>query len=249
MPVETLPLLLALVLAGAGPGPRDGRALIRAMHDRYAGAWYRTLSFTQHNTATDSLGHETHSTWREYAALPGRLRIDILPADSGGGLLFRGDSEYVFAHDSLRRAAPFVHPLLVLGFDVYTQPVDTTLAKLAGLGIDLSVMHEDTWQGRPVYVVGAATGDTLRPQFWVDRGRLVFVRMLEPGHRDPARLSDTRFEDYRPVGRAWLSARVVFLIGGRPIWKEEYVDIHTGQRLPDALFDPRTFASARPRSE
>jgi len=242
--VTVLSLLLAAGLAG--PGPRDGRALIRAMHDRYAGAWYRTLTFTQTNTATDSLGRATHSTWREALALPGKLRIDILPADSGGGLLFRGDSEYVFAHDALRRAAPFVHPLLVLGFDVYVQPVAITVAKLAGLGFDLSQIHEDTWQGRPVWVVGAATGDTLRPQFWVDRARLVFVRMLQPGRRDPARLADTRFEDYRRIGRAWLAARVVFLVGGRPIWKEEYADIRAGRPLAGALFDPARFASARP---
>ncbi len=240
-----LPLLVGL--AQGGPGPRDGRELIRAMHDRYAGAWYGTLSFTQHNTATDSAGKETYSTWKEYAALPGRLRIDFLPADSGAGIIFRSDSEYVFAHDSLARSIPLVHPLLVLGFDVYTQPVDTTLAKLTRLGIDLSLIREDTWQGRPVYVVGAAARDSQSVQFWVDRERLVFVRMLQPVRRG-ATIADTRFEDYRPVGRAWLSARVVFLVGGRPFWKEEYVDIRTGQPLDAALFDPARFAAARPKS-
>lgn len=244
-----LSLVLGLALMGAGPGPRDGRALIRAMHDRYAGTWYRTLSFTQHNTATDSTGRETYSTWKEYAALPGKLRIDVLPADSGRGLLFRGDSEYVFSRDSLTRATPFVHPLLVLGFDVYVQPVDTTLAKLAGLGMDLSLIHEDTWQGRPVYVVGAAAGDTTHVQFWVDRERLVFVRLLQPLRGGAGRGADTRFEDYRRVGRAWLSARVVFLVGGRPVWREAYVDIRTGRPLDGALFDPHAFARARPRSD
>jgi len=75
------------------------------------------------------------------------------------------------------------------------------------------------------------------------------VRMLQPGRRDPARLADTRFEDYRPVGRAWLSARVVFLIAGRPIWKEEYVDIRAGEPLDTAMFDPRRFGSARPHDD
>ncbi len=241
-------ILLLLAATVAGPGPRDGRELIRAMHDRYAGTWYHTLSFTQHNTATDTAGKETYSTWKEYGAFPGDLRIDFLPADSGGGIVFRADTEYVFARDTLARAIPLVHPLLVLGFDVYVQPVDTTLAKLGRLGIDLSVMHADTWQGRPVYVVGAAAGDSQHVQFWVDRERLVFVRMLQPGRRDPARLADTRFEDYRPVGAAWLSARVVFLFAGRPVWKEEYVDIRTGPALDASLFDPHRFANARPRS-
>lgn len=242
------PLIAALTLAltVTPPAPKDGRDLIRAMHDGYAGKWYRTLAFTQHNTATDSLGRETYSTWREYAVFPGNLRIDFLPADSGEGILFRNDTEYVFAHDTLARAIPLVHPLMVLGFDVYVQPVDTTLAKLARLGIDLSILREDVWQGRPVYVVGAAAEDRQHAQFWVDRERLVFVRLLEPGRRDPSRIVDTRFEDYREVGRAWLSARVVFLDGDKPVWREEYVDIRTEVPLDAGLFDPRRFGSARP---
>lgn len=238
---------LALVVNLAGPAPRDGRVLIRAMRERYT-AWYRTLAFTQHNTATDSAGRETLSTWRECAALPGRLRIDFVPADSGGGVLFRSDSEYVFAHDSLVRTVSLVHPLLVLGFDVYLQPAETTLAKLERLGFDLSQLHEATWQGRPAYVVGAADGDGRRLQFWVDRERLVFVRMLQPGRGAPARIMETRFEDYRAVGPAWLSARVVFLQDGRPVWREEYVDIRADLPLDPSLFDPHQFATARPRS-
>lgn len=240
---------LTLALTLTNPAPKDGRDLIRAMHDRYAGVWYHTLAFTQRNTATDSLGRETHSTWREYAVFPGNLRIDFLPSDSGAGIIFRNDSEYVFAHDTLARTIPLVHSLLVLGFDVYVEPVDTTLAKLARLGIDLSILREDTWQGRPVYVVGGAAGDLQHVQFWVDRERLVFVRLLQPSRRDPTRIADTRFEDYRGVGQAWLSARVVFLQDGKPVWLEEYVDIRTGLPLDAGIFDPHGFGRARPAFE
>jgi hypothetical protein len=237
--------VLALAFGLSGPGPWDGRDVIRAMHDRYT-AWYRTVAFTQHNTATDSAGRETRSIWREYAAIPGQLRIDFLPVDSGQGILFRGDTEYIFSRDSLVRAVPLVHPLLLLGFDVYRQSADTTVAKLERLGFDLSVLHEDTWQGRRVYVVGAAAGDRRHLQFWVDRERLVFVRMLQPGRRDSTRIAETRFEDYRAVGRGWLSARVVFLQDGKRVWLEEYVNIRTDLPLDPALFDPRRFGAARP---
>jgi hypothetical protein len=241
LPIATL----ALVLTLTAPAPKDGRALIRAMHDRYVGSWYHTLAFTQQNTATDSLGHETHSTWREYAVFPGNLRIDFLPPDSGAGIIFRHDSQFVFAHDTLVRPIAFVHPLMVLGFDVYFDSVDTTLAKLTRLGIDLSILREDTWQGRPVYVVGAGPGDRQHIQFWVDRDRLVFLRLLQPGRRDPMRVADTRFEDYRAVGAAWLSARVVFLLDGRPVWLEEYSDIRTDVPFEASIFDPRRFAGGR----
>ena len=142
----------------AGPPP-DGRAILAAMHERYAGKWYGTLTFVQHNTATRLDDSTEHSTWREYAALPGRLRTR---------------------------------------------------------------------------------------QFWVDKERLLFVRLLEPGQRDTTHTSDIRFNDYRPVGPAWVSAEVAFLVDGRQRWLEQYAEIHTGTPLPDALFDPRRWSAQRP---
>lgn len=227
-------LWLALALQQV-PAVHSGADVIRAMHDRYAGKWYTTLSFVQHNTATKADGSQEHSTWHEDARIPGRLRIDFLP-DSGNGLLFANDSEYVRQRDTLAHAEALIHPLMVLGFDVYAQPVATSLAKLQALGIDLSVVHEDSWEGRPAYVVGAKAGDLRTKQFWIERDRLVFVRMLEPGHRDTTRTNETRFESYRAVGPVWVSPRVEFLVDGRQVWLEEYDDITTGKPLADSLF-------------
>ena len=238
-------LVHTLVVAALFASPPDGRQIIRAMHDRYAGSWYRTLSFVQRNTATRPDGTTEHSIWREYAALPGKLRIEFEPVDSGGGLLFVHDSQFVFRDGRLASATAFVHPLMVLGFDVYFDPVDRTVARLAQLGFDLATVDEDTWDGRAVYVVGAKRGDLRTRQFWVDKERLVFVRLLEPSRRDTTRTSDTRFNQYRPVAGAWLSAEVAFLVDGQPRWLEQYTDIHTDTPLPDALFDPRQWMKAR----
>ena len=239
-------LLAAFVLlfAAASSPPPGGRELLRQMHDRYAGHWYRTLTFVQQNTATHPDGSTEHSIWKEYATIPGRLRIDFQPGDSGNGALFANDSQFTFAHDSLRAAVAFVHPLMVLGFDVYAQPVERTIAQLEGLKIDLSVVHEESWHGRQVLVVGARAGDLRARQFWIDKGRLVFVRMLQPG-RDTTKTSDIRFEDYRQVGPAWVSARVEFLTDGQQRWLEEYTEIKTDVALPDGLFDPRRWRESR----
>jgi hypothetical protein len=114
-----------LSLAATGPA-LTGRDVVSAMHDRYAGKWYGTLSFVQKNTATGPDGRIEHSTWREYAALPGRLRIEFQPADSAAGLLFVRDSQFVFSGGRLTGATPFVHPLMVLGFDVYFDSAEQT---------------------------------------------------------------------------------------------------------------------------
>jgi len=235
-------ILFATVLLASPP---DGRQIIKTMHDRYAGKWYRTLSFVQRNTATRPDGAKEHSVWREYAALPGSLRIQFEPADSGNGALYVNDSQFVFKADTLVNATAFVHPLMVLGFDVYFEPVERTVARLERLKFDLATVRDDTWEGRAVWVVGARAGDLRTRQFWVDKERLVFVRLLEPGQRDTTRISDIRFNKYQPVGPAWLSAEVGFLVDGQERWLEEYTEIKTDVQLPGALFDPRQWKKAR----
>jgi hypothetical protein len=244
MPPHIVCLLLSFSAATA---PLTGRDVLDAMHRRYADKWYRTLSFVQQNTATAADGRTEHSTWREYAALPGRLRIEFEPADSLAGLLYVSDSQFVFQGGRLTSATAFVHPLMVLGFDVYFDPVERTARRLEGLGFDLATVHEDAWDGRPVYVVGARPGDLRTRQFWVEKERLVFVRLLEPGRRDATRTSDTRFNRYQPAGAAWLSAEVEFLVDGRPRWLEQYTEIATGKPLSEALFDPRRWTQATGR--
>ena len=71
------------------------------------------------------------------------------------------------------------------------------------------------------------------------------VRLLQPGQRDTSRTTDIRFNDYRPVGAAWLSAEVLFLVDGRERWREEYTQIRTDVPLADVLFDPRQWKKGR----
>ncbi len=236
--------LCALFTLTRCTAPPTGRDVLQAMHDRYAGRWYRTLSFVQQNTATRPDGGTEHSVWREYAALPGRLRIEFEPRDSGAGLLFVRDSQFVFRDGRVISGTAFVHPLMVLGFDVYFDPPERTATRLEAVGIDLLTVHEDTWDGRPVYVVGAKAVDPHTRKFWVDKERLVFVRLLEPGQRDTSRTSDVRFNQYRRVGDAWLSPEVAVLVDGRQRWPEQYTEIKTDVPLADVLFDPRRWLEA-----
>ena len=222
------------------------RELLTAMHARYDGKWYRTLTFLQHNTEhhPDTVAH---TTWREWLQAPGRLRIEFQPADSGSGVLFANDSVFSFRHDSLLGSRPFVHPLLALGFDVYTQPVERTAAQLqtAPRVFDLSVLSEGTWNGRPVWIVGAKAGDLHTRQFWVDKERLVFVRMLEPAPRDTAKTADTRFNKYAPMDGGWVSAEVEFLVDGQQQFLEQYQEIQTNIAFPPVLWDARQWTAAR----
>jgi hypothetical protein len=220
-----------------GAKPKDGEELLAQMRERYAGKWYRTHTFTQKTTLPDG----KVETWYEALELPGKLRIDIAPLDSMNTILFRNDSVYQFQRGQLKDSKPLIHPLMVLGFDVYDAPVAETVRKLRNLKFDLSKLHQTTWQGRPTYVVGAAPGDTLSPQFWIDVERLYFVRSLEPSKKDPSVLNDTRFEKYIPLAGGWLEMEVLFLSNGQQKVKEEYSTPKANVRLDPAIFDPRAW--------
>lgn len=234
----------------AAPAPRpsrevggiaSGRDVVAAMHARYTGKWYHTVTFRQKTTVRLASGREMVQNWLEALELPGRLRIDTDVPPKGNGTLFANDSTYAFSGGKLIRAAPGVNDLLVLGFDVYGQTPAATERVLRREGIDLAKVHEQTWQGRPVFVVGADEGDTTSKQFWIDRERMLFVRLLE---QTPQGHSDVRFEDYVRAGGGWIAKRVEQLVNGRRRFLEEYSDVHSDVPLSDALFDPRQWQSA-----
>ncbi|MFL5562603.1 MAG: hypothetical protein ACJ79K_14120 [Gemmatimonadaceae bacterium] len=216
------------------------QGLVRAMHDKYAGSWFHAATFVQRNTRYVPSGAADTSTWLEAIRVPGALRIDIEPVAQRNGILFVRDSQFIIGAGQLTRAIASVHPLMVLGFDVYADAPERTLARIKSLGFDMTKMHEDTWQGRPVYVVGAGAGDLHKRQFWIDRERLVFVRLLQPD-RDSTKTSEIRFNNYRQLGGGWIAPEVVFLVDGKPNFIERYEDIRVDPPLADAVFDPRAW--------
>lgn len=246
-PIGDLRLFVLVVVFFAAGCVTDSRrriespsALIEAMRARYDGKWYDTLTFTQQTIRLAGEDADT-SIWYEALSIPGRLRIDIGPANSGNGLLFTEDHRYVYQEGTLVFDRPEIHPLLVLGFDVYVLPASETIARLDSLGIDMSAMHERLWQDRPVYVVGAESGDLRSPQFWVDKERLYFVRLIRPDLDDGAGIEDIRFTDYRAVGEAWVAPTVEFWRDDELLVLEKHVDIDVGQALNDSMFNPVTW--------
>lgn len=240
---------LALIVLAAAPaahaGPAkiaDGKDLIRAMHERYRHDWYETLTFEQASITHNPDGTSKSEIWHEAAMLPGRLRIDMGEPRQGNGALIADGKLTRFQAGKATVSRPLVHMLLVLGFDVYRQPARRTIEEVASQGFDLTKMHEDTWDGAAVYVVGADAGDLRTKQFWIDRKRLLFVRLIEPDERDRTKTDDTRFTDYRRTSPGWVAARVEFYLGGRNVFSEHYSDIQVNPKLDPAIFDPRRFA-------
>lgn len=222
---------------------RTGDALLRAMHDRYASSWYRTLTFTQKSTTYKPDGTSTAETWYEAALLPGKLRIDIGPAGDGKGYVLVDGTVTIVKDNKVAGTRPLVNMLLVLGFDVYTQAPETTIKVVQGEGYDLSKLREDTWEGHPAYVVGADKGDLKSKQFWITKDTLLFVRVIEPARGEPNKLDDIRFTDYRPLAGTWVAARVEVYSEDKLVFSEDYSDIQADVKLDPGTFDPQQFGA------
>lgn len=214
----------------------DAASLVRAMHGRYADTWYRTLSFTQatHRALPD--GTTSEETWREWAALPGRLRIEMDDPMAGTDALFARDSTFIFRDGVLAVAQDQRNPLLIWGFDVYAQPPAETLAVLEDEGLDLSAFRTDVWDGREMYVLGTPENG----EVWVERDRLLFVRLIEPAQGGA--VQDIRFLNYEPLGGGWIAPLVEVWAGGERVFWEEYSDVQAGMEFDPVLFDPYRWA-------
>ena len=239
----TLLLLVLTVMPAFAGDLSSGEEVIAAMQKKYAGRWYKTLTFVQKTITHKPDGTTSAETWYEAMSLPGKLRIDFADSKTGDGLLFADGKLVSVREGKVGTPHPFVHPLMVLGFDVYGQPVETTIAQVKGLGIDLSVIHSDKWQGKDVYVVGAKQGDLTTPQFWIDKKTLVFVRLIQAAGRDKKSIAETQFNKYVKAKGGWVAAEVLFFVDGKPTTTEEYSEIQADVALDADLWVPEKWAS------
>jgi len=134
--------------------------------------------------------------------------------------------------------------LVPLLMDVYVTPLDRTAAALRAIGVDLAVTHDDTWESRPVTVVGARAGDVRAPQFWIDKERLVLVRQIEPIKGDTTRLLDIKVGKYQQLRGLWLPTAIEIGINGKTIQLESYSEIKLDPPVSNDLFDVSQWTTA-----
>jgi hypothetical protein len=223
--------------------PATGTAVLERMHAAYAGRWYTMLAFVQKTTFMKPGGERDTATWYESFKGPDNMRIDFGDPRAGRGILFTAESSFAFREGQRARAGAEGNPFLPLVMGVYLQPVAATVRGASHHGFDVTKAHRAAWDGRPVYVVGAATpADSTAPQFWVDADRLVVVRVRVP-MRSGAGLLDIRLDGYVPLGGGWLATRVSIAFEGKPLQLEEYTEWSDGVAIPDSLFERARWVS------
>jgi hypothetical protein len=244
--LKTLFVITMLMAAVSAADPKTGEDVIREMYKKYQGKWYKTLTFVQKTTFYKADGTvDKVETWYEALTAPGKLRIDVLPLENNNGNIFADGKLFQFRDGKTQGGRPFVHPLLVLGFDVYVQPAETTIAQVKGVGIDLTQMHEAKWNGMDMYVVGGKQGDMSVPQVWIDKKNLLFHRLIQLGGPERKRVMETQFLKYEKApGGGWVAVEVKFFADGKMTLLEEYTEVRTNVRIDPSLYDAEKFTTA-----
>ena len=219
-------------------GHKDGAEVLKDMHNRYAGNWYNTFTFTQttEHYRNDSLVKT--STWYEAIIFPEKFRIDLDDRKSGNAVLYLGDSMYMFRKGKMTNKRFNDDNLTFLLGGMYFYSLEESAAKLKHMKYDLDKFHETTWKGKPVYVIGASNSEEKTNQLWIDKEKLVIVKFIK---FKGTLKEEGIFYEHKPFGKAWSETAVDFYMNDKLVQREKYHDCKADVRINEAIFDPVNF--------
>lgn len=217
---------------------QTGEETLRRMHNRYAGKWYKTLTFVQQTDVYRNDTLQRSSTWYEAERFPHDLRIDNEHPKNGNATIYRKDSTYRFANGKLARVTAGTNPFIFFIGGLYSMPFEPATKFLQAEGFDLSKGYTTIWNGRKALVIGATEGDTTTKQVWVDAEHLYVVRYIE---KTRANTMDVHMNKQVPMGGGWTETWVEFYFDGKLRQTEKYSDMNANRPLDDRLFDPSSF--------
>ncbi len=230
-------LVSSFVIVNYNYSPKNGKELVQEMHDKYNKRWYQTLTFTQKTTFYQEGKESRVQMWFEAMDLNNGLIIKFDSIESGGGILFAADTQYVYQQNKIVNKVRRVHDLLVLGFTIYSEDVSKSIVKLTERGYNLEKIADGEYNGTKCFVVGDEG-----KQFWIDKENLIFHKLT--GTNPQGGISEIQFNNYKKLGKGWIAPEVIFLNNNVITMKEEYSEIKIPKKLASTLFDPNQFSKA-----
>jgi photosystem II stability/assembly factor-like uncharacterized protein len=222
----------------------DGKDVVAAMRNAYAGGrWYKNFSFSQNTLFYKEDGTiDKKEVWHEIASFPGKLLIKFNSKDSKDGYLFSQNKVNLFKDGKMVMEKPMIHDLLLTAFDVYFHKPYETTRLLDSLGYNLKLVRQTNYNGRKVYVVGAADGDLKSNQFWVDAERFYLHRVI---YKQNSAVRDVKFESYELMESNWVAKKITFMLNGKLNMVEDYFDIKFPKEVKPSIFEVSTFSDVK----
>lgn len=196
--------------------------MVQQMYAKHAAGFRKNLSFVQQTGfyRNDSLVRT--ATWYEVLVYPDKLRIDIDDPAAGNSIFFVNDSVYRFQGNVLKSRSYQPHDLLFVIGGMYSFPLKEVYNRLKSIGYDTKKSFETTWKGRPVIVIGTDKAETESNQFWVDKEKLVTVRIL---NNKDGQKTEIVCGDHIQLGNGWCETSVEFYVNGQLRQTEKYHDL------------------------
>ncbi len=233
--MKILTLISFLFLSLLPKQELNSTSLLQKMYERYRNKWHTSLSFNQTTERYRNDSLVKSEIWYERISYPDKLRIDFTSPTSGKGVIFRGDSTYVFANNKITRAVKSENELSFFLGGLYFVPFDQVLAHFKTLNYDLSKFHASVWKGKAVFVIGAASDDEKINQLWIDQENLIPVRFLKYDNKTK---EEGWFEDHIRIGGGWSETKCTFFVNDHLLQVEKYHDVVAGGSVDQAIFDP-----------
>ncbi|OJJ14050.1 hypothetical protein BKI52_44500 [marine bacterium AO1-C] len=228
------------------------KQLLKAMKKRYQGKWFNEFTFVQKTIRYTREGQPRDTAlWYEAVRYPNNFRIDYGHPSKGNAVLFQADTAYRFQKGKLTGTRFNPQYFLLLKGGLYRRKLKECLKILKKGGYDIESFHTNTYQGRPVYVIGALKGDLKKPQFWIDQQHFYVIRRtqkINPARQGPdkgkERILDVQYQNHKATGGGWVEQIVRFEVNGRLVQIEEYTDIDTSPKIPKNFFNPDHFGKS-----
>jgi outer membrane lipoprotein-sorting protein len=222
--------------ARSAGSPRSGLEVIGWMRYAHPSRQLRSLAFTLSTTEyRDDSARVARA--RVYTALPGKMRLELLPATRRSGYIRNRHRLSVFERGRRVSTLSRVDLSTLLTYDVFAQSADTTIMWLDSARVRFGLVRRDELDGRDVWVVGAEEGDTTSAQFWVDAERWHVLRVIQREPRTPSNVSDLRFTEYTELLDIPVPTRIQVYRGGRLALQQDVSDVAVNPRLQSRAFD------------
>ncbi|HEX7458950.1 MAG TPA: hypothetical protein VF301_10985 [Ginsengibacter sp.] len=234
--------IIILCVASSFINPPGSIEILKKMHDRYAGKWYKTFSFNQTTEIYRNDSLKRSETWYENIKFPYDFRIDFGNPDSGNAVIFKDDSSYSFIKSQKAGVRPNDDDLLFLLGGMYFYPFDEVTVKMKSFGYDLDKFHEDIWKGMPVYVIGANKNQDSVNQIWIEKENFSPVRLLKYENNTK---EEALFENHVKLDGGFTETLVYFYINDKLIQVEKYHDLRANVEIDSAIFDPENFVKLK----
>jgi hypothetical protein len=214
-----------------------GEAVLQSAYDMYKGRWFKNAFYVKRVEINDN--PQRIETWYEAIKPPGLTRVDVAPGVTMRAIVYRNDSTYEFGKGRLRSASAAVVPLVELLRDLHSAAPAHTAAMLTRYRFDLNRTYTRVWDGQPVVVVGASSGsDTTSNQIWLEKKRMLLVRLIEQNGQDFRKPLDARITGYTKAGNGWLEGNVRLFLGGVLSTASEYSNVRVDFPMEPGLFEP-----------